>query len=596
MAPSKNDSTDFDIDVEALNKKYAAERDKRLRTVGVDPYPELKDKFAHFDRDPYAYPDFVRTAVSEEVDVLIIGGGIAGLMMAARLREKHVRSLRIIEKGGDFGGTWYWNRYPGAACDVESYIYMPLLEETGYIPTEKYAKATEIQAYLKTLGEQYDLKRAALFQTRVTELRWIEASRRWMVQTDRQDAIAARFVVSCTGFLSNPKLPKIPGVESFAGHSFHTSRWDYGYTGGDQQSEALTGLKDKTVGIIGTGSTAIQAVPQLAKWAKLLYVLQRTPSSIDPRGNRPTDSEWVKTLKPGWQRARSDNFTSIMSGGRDADMIQDSWTDIMRHIPVPAGGESDPATIKEMQLAGMKKMELNRRNIERLISDKRIADALKPYYNYFCKRPGFSDLYLHAFNRPNVALLDTDGEGVQRITPRGFVVRGEEYAADCIIYATGFDFLVDYTREAGLEAYGRSGVALSEHWKQGPRTLFGMMTDEFPNLFFIRVAQAGASFNYTQTVEEQSRYIAWIIGCNTAAVLEPTREAVDGWVAEIVAKAGPRQAMLASCTPSYYNYEGNPQRKLFSVLNELHGDGPLPYFKMLRALQEGGEMRGLERL
>jgi cyclohexanone monooxygenase len=588
---------EFEIDVEALRRKYAEERAKRLPRAQYQFYPELKGKFADFDHDPYADAGFTRMAIVEDVDALVIGGGIAGLAMASRLREKGIRNLRIIEKGGDFGGTWYWNRYPGAACDVESYIYLPMLEETGYIPTEKYAKATEIQAYLLRLAGHFELDSAALFQTTVTELRWNEERKRWLVRTSRGDEISARFVISCAGFLSNPKLPKIPGIETFKGHSFHTSRWDYAYTGGNQASGEMPALHDKTLAIIGTGSTAIQSIPHLARWAKRLYVFQRTPSSIDPRGNRPTSPAWAKALKPGWQRARSDNFTSIMSGGREPeDLVNDSWTDILRHIPVPAGGATDPATLKEMQLAGLKKMEMTRRRIERAIGNKQTALALKPWYDYFCKRPGFSDEYLEAFNRPNVALIDTDGQGVERITPSGVVVQGKEYAVDGIVYATGFDFLMEFTREAGLEAYGRGGVKLSEHWKEGPRTLFGMQTDHFPNLFFIRVAQAGASFNYTQTVEEQSAYISHVINhcmSSGAAVVEAWSAAVDDWVAEVVAKAGPRQTMLQACTPSYYNYDGSPERARFSLLNELYGDGPLPYFRMLRQMRQAADLKGL---
>jgi cyclohexanone monooxygenase len=285
-----------------------------------------------------------------------------------------------------------------------------------------------------------------------------------------------------------------------------------------------------------------------------------------------------------------------MAGGREADMVQDSWTNIIRHIPVPAGGTSDPAGIAEMQIAGLKKMEQTRRHIAAAIKDKATAEALLPWYDYFCKRPGFSDEFLESFNRPNVTLVNTDGQGVEKITPSGVVVKGKEYPVDCIVYATGFDFLNEYTQEAGLEAYGRGGIALSEHWKEGPRTLYGMQTDRFPNLLFVRIAQAGASFNYTQAVEEQCAYISYVIDrCrnSNAASVEVTSQAVDEWVEEIIAKSGPRQAMLANCTPSYYNYEGE-KRPRFSLLNELHGDGPMPYFHRLRAVRESGDLKGVE--
>jgi cyclohexanone monooxygenase len=588
---------DIEIDVDAVQRKYALERAKRLRSITRDPYPELKGKFADFDHDPHVSPGFNREPVVELVDVVVVGGGLAGLMTGVRLRQQGVKDLRMIDKGGDFGGTWYWNRYPGAACDIESYIYLPLLEETGYVPTEKYAKAAEIHAYLKELAKRYDLYSGALFQTSVTELRWNEKDGRWIVTTDRKDKISARFVVVCSGLLSNPKLPKIPGIETFEGHSFHTSRWDYAYTGGDQNGN-LTALSDKSVAIIGTGSTAIQATPHLGRSAKHLFVFQRTPSSIDPRGNVPTDPAWAKTLAPGWQRARSDNFNSIMSGVQEpVDMVQDGWTDILRSVPVPAGTDPNAApSAEELHVAQMKRMELTRQRIGHAVKDRATAEALKPWYAYFCKRPCFSDDYLETFNRANVTLVDTDGSGVERIASGGVVVKGREYPVDCIVYATGFDFLSEFTRETGLEAYGRGGLPLSEHWKEGPRTLFAMQTDRFPNFFFMRLAQAGGSFNYTSVAAEQSAHIAYTIKrCleQDGARVEPTREAVDAWVELVVAKAAPRQLMLKTCPPSYYNYELNPERERFAALSDLCGEGPLTYFGRLRKFRDEGRLEGL---
>jgi cyclohexanone monooxygenase len=588
---------DIEIDVEAVQRKYEVERAKRLRGISYDRYPELKGKFANFDRDPYADPGFTRDPVVEKVDVLVVGGGLAGLMTGVRLRQQGVRNLRMLDKGGDFGGTWYWNRYPGAACDIESYIYLPLLEETGYIPTEKYAKAAEIRAYLKELAKRYGLYSGALFQTTATGLRWNEEDGRWLVETDRKDRIFARFVVVCSGLLSNPKLPKIPGIDSFQGHSFHTSRWDYHYTGGDQHGN-LTGLADKNVAIIGTGSTAIQATPHLGRSAKHLFVFQRTPSSIDPRGNAPTDPSWAGGLRTGWQRARSDNFNSIMSGVQEPiDMVHDGWTDILRSVPVPAGTDPGAApTAEALQIAQLKRMELTRRRIGHAVRHAATAEALKPWYAYFCKRPCFSDEYLETFNRPNVTLVDTDGSGVERITQNGLVVKGREYPVDCIIYATGFDFLSEFTRETGLEIYGRGALPLSDHWKEGPRTLFAMQTDKFPNFFFMRLAQAGGSFNYTSVADEQSSHIAYTIGrCleRNFVRVEPMREAVDAWVDIVVAKAAPRQLMLKTCTPSYYNYELNPELQRFAALSDLCGEGPLTYFRRLRKFREDGRLEGL---
>ena len=564
MAP--NTANEIGVDVAALRKRYSEEREKRVqaRAAAQAAQPELKGRFSGLDRDYYADPSFTRPRVVAETEAVVIGAGLGGLMVSARLRQRGVRDLRVIDKAGDFGGTWYWNRYPGAFCDVESYIYLPLLEETGYMPAERYSKASEIRGYLQNLAERFDLYPSALLQTGVVDLRWNAERRRWMVRTNRDDEIAARFVVSCTGVLSNPKLPNIPGIETFAGRSFHTSRWDYAYTGGDENGN-LTGFGNQRVGVIGTGATAIQVVPKVAAWAKELYVFQRTPSSVDERGNRPTDPAWFKSLTRGWQRERIENFSSWLSGNREpVDLVQDGWTDIVRHVAPPAGGEPpDPA---ELELAGFRKMEMARLRIDRLVKDKATAEALKPYYHYFCKRPGFHDEYLSAFNAPNVTLVDTQGRGVERITPAGAVVNGREYPLDCLVYATGFDFLTDQTREAGFDVHGREGLALSQHWRDGPRTLYAVQTDRFPNLFFIRLSQAGNSPNFTHLVSEQSDYIAHIIGKTRAAgaaTIEATAEAVDAWVEEVIEKAAPRRAFLATCTPGQYNHEGDPSKERF---------------------------------
>lgn len=596
MALDDYPADEIKIDVAALRARYTEERDKRVRAraAAQAEQPELKGRFSQLDRDFYADPSSTRPRIVEETEALVIGGGLAGIMVSTRLRRQGVKDLRVIEKAGNFGGTWYWNRFPGAFCDVESYIYLPLLEETGYMPAHRYSMASEIRGYLQKLAERFDLNASALFQTTVVGLRWNEARKRWIVRTNRDDEIAARFVVSCTGVLSNPKLPNIPGIETFAGHSFHTSRWDYAYSGGDENGN-LTGIRNKRVGIVGTGATAIQVVPKVAAWAKELYVFQRTPSSVDERGNRHTDPEWFKSLARGWQRERVENFSSLLSGHPEpVDLIQDGWTDIVRHVAPPAGDE--PPDQAQLELAGFRKMEMVRRRIDQLVKDKATAESLKPYYHYFCKRPGFHDEYLSAFNEPNVTLVDTQGRGVERITPTGAVVNGREYPLDCMIYATGFDFLTDQTREAGFDIHGRDGLALSDHWRAGPRTLYAVQTDRFPNLFFIRLSQAGNSPNFTHLVGEQSDYIAHIIGkaCEAGATtVEATPEAVDAWVNDVIEKAAPRRAFLATCTPGQYNHEGDPSKERFAVLNELYGDGPIAYFKILRALQTHDELQGL---
>jgi cyclohexanone monooxygenase len=572
-----------------MRQKYAEERAKRLRSDTTSQFQELEGAFSDFARDPNADPAFTRDPLKEDVDVVIVGGGFAGLLTGARLREKGIQSLRIVEKGADFGGTWYWNRYPGAACDVESYIYLPLLEETGYVPTEKYTRGPEIYAYCRMLAKRFDLYRSALFQTEAHAVHWNEQRKRWTVSTSRGDALQSRFIVSCTGILSTPKLPGIPGIETFQARTFHSSRWDYDYTGGDERGN-MTRLEDKVVGIIGTGSSGIQVIPRLGASAAHLYVFQRTPSSVDPRGNKPTDTQWFKSLAPGWQTTRMQNFTVLTSGGSaDVDLVDDGWTDIVRGLAPPGLGDGmfDPT---ELEVAQLKKMELARRRVAEIVADPVTAEALKPYYHYFCKRPGFHDEYLQTFNRPNVTLVDTKGKGVERITRNGAVVAGREFTLDCLIFATGFEYLANYTREFGIDVVGPSGRRLSEHWREGARTLYGVQTDGFPNFFLVSLVQAGAAINYMMTASAQVKHIAHVIDqCRQGGIetIQPTREAVSGWVGEIIDAAKGRRAFLDKCTPGYYNFEGKTSQSF--GLNEFYLGPPLEYIARLARWQgEGG--------
>ena len=409
MSDSKTSSTTngiegFEFDPDSLREKYREERDRRLRSDGNQQFVEVKGDFSRYVDDPYVDPGFTREPINDEVEVLIIGGGFGGLLAGARLREAGVESIRVIEKGGDFGGTWYWNRYPGAQCDIESYIYLPLLEETGYIPKEKYSYAPEILEHSRRIAQKFDLYRDVCFQTQIKELRWSDEECRWTIITDRGDHMRSRFVVMSNGPLNRPKLPGIPGVGTYKGHTFHTSRWDYGYTGGDTTGN-LHKLSDKRVAVIGTGATAVQCVPYLAKDAQHLYVFQRTPSSVDERGNRPTDPEWVKTLTPGWQKRRMDNFNVLVSGGhQEEDLVHDGWTDIIRSLGAAAvlPTQADSATAAEemarmMELADFRKMNQIRERVDKIVKDKKAAEALKPWYRQFCKRPTFNDEYLPAF-------------------------------------------------------------------------------------------------------------------------------------------------------------------------------------------------------
>ncbi len=588
---------DLGFDPDALRDKYRQERDKRLRDEGNDQYVEVAGPFARYLDDPYV-ERAPREPLFDEVEVVVIGGGFGGLLAGARLREAGVEDIRVIEKGGDFGGTWYWNRYPGAQCDIESYIYLPLLEEVGYVPKEKYSFAPEILAHARAIGEKYRLYDNACFQTEVTAMRWDDETKRWIVETNRGDAMRARFVAMSNGPLNRPKLPGIEGVATFEGHTFHTSRWDYAYTGGDSNGN-LTGLKGKRIGIIGTGATAVQCVPHLAEHADALFVFQRTPSSIDVRGNKPTDTDWAASLEPGWQQKRMTNFNVLVTGGQqDEDLVSDGWTDIIRNLAFVGRGEnaSPEEAAARVELADFRKMEQIRGRVDSVVEDAATAAALKPWYRQFCKRPCFHDDYLRAFNRDNVTLVDTEGKGVDRITEAGVVANGEEYALDCLIFATGFEVGTAYTRRAGYDIAGRDGLQLSEKWAEGLRTLHGFQTRGFPNCFFMGVTQGGFTANFPHMLNEQSLHIAYLIDQvreGNATCIEPSEEGENGWVDTIKQLAVFNRKFLEDCTPGYYNNEGKPGQGN-SLIGSQYGAGPEAFFHLLRDWRAAGTLEGVE--
>ena len=592
-------TTDLGFNPEELRAKYRDERDKRLRADGNDQYFEVTGDFSHYVDDPYVDAPLAREPIFDDVDVIVVGGGFGGLLTGARLTEAGMGRIRIIEKGGDFGGTWYWNRYPGAACDVESYVYLPLCEELNFVPKEKYTHAPEILAHSRAIGEKFNLYDYACFQTEVEGMRWSEEDQRWTVTTNRGDSMTAKYVCMANGPLNRPKLPGIKGIDRYQGHTFHTSRWDYAYTGGGPEGN-LTGLADKRVGVIGTGATAIQCVPHLARSAKELYVFQRTPSSVDVRANRPTDPEWAASLEPGWQQARMNNFNTLVSGGfADEDLVNDGWTEIIRNLASMVnfrGQKLSPAEIAEkMELADFQKMEQIRNRAEELVNDPATAESLKPYYRQFCKRPCFNDEYLPAFNRPNVHLIDTDGRGIDEITESGIVANGEQFDLDCIIFATGFEVGTDYTRRSGYDLIGRNGISLKDKWSQGISTLHGLQTNGFPNCFIIHTAQAGFTVSFPHAMNEQAKHIAYILNeCKkaNANVVEVTEEAEQAWVEHIIGMSRLSESYQAECTPGYYNNEGKPNP--VSVQNGAYGGGPTRFFKVVEAWREEGSMQGLE--
>jgi cation diffusion facilitator CzcD-associated flavoprotein CzcO len=599
MSDSALNDEALGFDPDELRQKYQVERDKRIRPEGSEQYTEVAGDFSQYIDDPYIDVTQKRAPLNDEIDVAIIGGGFGGLITAARFSERGINNIRVIEKGGDFGGTWYWNRYPGAACDTESYIYLPLLEELGFVPKEKYTHAPEILQHCRNIAEHYNLYDRACLQTEVNKLEWDELSKRWIVSTNQGDAMRARFVVMSNGPMNRPKLPGIKGIGDYQGHTFHTSRWDYNYTGGSSEGE-LSNLKDKRVAVIGTGATAVQCVPHVGASAKNLYVFQRTPSSVDVRANRPTDQAWAASLKQGWQKERMENFNILCSGGIvEEDLVKDGWTEIIRNLVSMANYRGKDTNWDEvpkmMELADFKKMEQIRARAEEIVADPVTAEALKPYYRQFCKRPCFHDAYLQTFNLDNVQLVDTNGIGVDSITPNGVVANGKEYPVDCIIFATGFEVGTDYTRRAGYDVIGKDNLSLSQKWSDGMRTLHGIHTHGFPNLFIISNSQSGFTTNFPHSMDETACHIGYILNrCleENISTVEVSETAEDAWVEEIIAVSRYNDEFQAMCTPGYYNNEGQPNPK--SVQNGPYGKGSRPYFKITKAWRDEGTMQGLD--
>ncbi|MDT7620030.1 MAG: hypothetical protein QOF99_931 [Pseudonocardiales bacterium] len=572
-------------DREHLEAKYRAERDKRVRPEGNAQYIPVEGVFSQFSDDPYADGPEPRPVSTDLVDVVVVGGGFAGLLTSVELRRAGVDSFRVIEKGADFGGTWYWNRYPGIACDCESYIYLPFLEELGYVPTEKYARGAEIAAHLCVVARKYDLYENALFQTQVTDIRWSDTDARWVVSTDRGDAIRARFVVLGSGPLNRPKLPGIPGIADFAGRQFHSSRWDYDYTGGDPTG-GMVKLADKRVAIVGTGASGVQIVPHVARDAEHLYVVQRTPPIVDSRDNAPTDHDWFARQAAGWQRRRMENFDAILAGvPQDADLIGDRWTTIWgggAEARATGSPEAAAAALAEVDFAQLERI---RARVDEQVHDPRYAAALKPYYGRFCKRPCFSDDYLPTFNRTNVTLIDTQGRGLDRITSTGIVFDGTEYEVDLIVHATGFEFGVAATRSGGFEVHGRTGTTLSEHRAEGVRSLHGIHANGFPNLFVIGgLHHAAVSINQPLVFGDQGRHVALLIkdltgrGVRTAEVRP---EAEKTWGEVIATRSTYSVDASRGCTPGAYNNENTFDKAQPSVFATAFGGGPLEYAALL---------------
>ncbi|MBC2667664.1 flavin-containing monooxygenase [Novosphingobium piscinae] len=592
------------LDIPAIRERYRIEKERRLRKEGQGQYVRLGDGgTGDYAVDPYT-PVAPRAALDEELDVLVLGAGWGGIKAAYYLTKEGVTNFRNVDSAGDFGGVWYWNKYPGVQCDNDAYCYLPLLEEMGFLPSKKFADGDEIQAYARSIAERFGFADRALLHTQATSFRWDEGLRRWIVTTNRGDTLRPRFVIVAPGVLNMPKLPAIKGIDSFKGKLFHTSRWDYGYTGGAPGDPTLDKLADKRVAIVGTGATAIQAVPHLARHAGHLYVIQRTPSTVDERPNPPTDPDWAAKLEPGWQAKRIANFhrgaQEVFQFGEE-DLICDIWTEVNRNLAAQIAAEGREISLEEYmarrEIMDFQVMERLRARCEELIDDPRTAEALKPWYHHMCKRPLSSNDYYPAFNRPNVTLIDvSDTQGIQELTERGFIANGEEHPVDCVIFASGFEVTSDLDRRWGIAQFeGAEGLSIYDHWRDGPLTFHGITTHGFPNMAFIGYIQGGINSSVTEHFGRQGAHAAWIFAqCLQRGVtrVEPTREAMDGYVATYTAIKPDVSALQQRCPPGYFNNEGeaNPKWALFPGW----GYGWDNFEAMLAEWRAKGDMAGMD--
>ena len=589
------------VDINAFRQRYADERNKRLeKNIGLGQFIELTGQYSHFGEDPNVDPGFTRDPIEDVSDAIVIGAGFGGILACARMAEAGLEKIRIVDNGGDFGGTWYWNHYPGARCDIESYIYMPMIEEVDFMPSEKYSKATEIQSLAFKLVEKYQLREHALFQTSVTSAEWSEEDQAWRIGTDRGDTLKAKYLVSATGIFPKPKLANTPGLDSFKGHMFHTSRWDYEYTGGDIDG-GLTGLNDKRVAIIGTGCTAIQAVPHLAEHAQHLFVVQRTPSVVLPRDNRPTDKDWAASLEPGWREARKVNFIESIAGVSQQDEVADGWTELAGKAgPLAPVKMPDDFVITEQMLEAAELMDYQamdevHQRIDSIVEDRETADRLKPYFRMNCKRPTFSDDYLPAFNRSNVTLIDTDGAGVERFTEKGVVCNGQEYEVDCVIFSTGFEVGTSYESRSGFDVIGQNSRALSEKWHDGYRTLYGLMVEGFPNFFPVGIHGLGVASNFMHTIEDVALSIGRVVAeteSQQAKSFSVKKDAEEHWC-QVLADAEAGTEFLSACIPGYYNNQGTLESASQGLFSGSYGAGPLDYMQQTSEWRNASSLTGL---
>lgn len=638
-----NGHSDTQAYAQQVQAKYQAERDKRMRPEFDSQFVKLhtSEKYKHFTDDPWLPEDGsvrgirLRENESPHFKFVVKGAGLGGLLYAARLVEQgyNPEDFAFIDYAGGFGGTWYWNRYPGLMCDIASEVYLPLLEETGYMPKHKYSYGQEIREHAERIAERYGFGNRGILRATVGAISWNDDSSLWEIsvsqeQGPRQGADANKvlaqvtgdYVISMSGILNYPKLPVLQGLDDFQGHQFHTSRWDYTYTGGSQEQPDMINLKDKSVGIVGTGATAIQTFPQIAKWAKQVYLFQRTPSSVDIRDQRPTDPIEFKraSSKPGWQRERMDNLAAFMMNDPnkpDVNVVDDGWSRNPSYRALIGGPNNidptEPETIaeyiKSLHADDFARQERIRSRVDDIVKDSDTAQRLKAWYPGWCKRPCFHDDYLPAFNQPNVQLVDTEGRGIDRMRRNGAVVAGKEYPVDVLIWGTGYVVSSGSPSDKGsMTVRGRHGKLMSQKWEDGVATLHGVVTRDFPNFFF-PFTQCGVTGNNTHNYQATSDHTAYLIAeaerqhPGKKVLIEPTHEAEEAWAMRVVGNAA-AFAGVEGCTPGYINAEGKADKireaplevQMKAARASPWGQGILDYQRITTEWRESGSFEGVD--
>jgi len=520
-----------------------------------------------------------------EVDVVVVGAGFAGLYMLHALRQQG-RTVQVFEAGGDVGGTWYWNRYPGARCDIESMEYSFGFDDAlqqDWEWTERYAPQGEILEYASHVADRFDLRRDIAFETRVTSATFDDTTSAWTVRTDAGDEVVAQFVVMATGCLSSTNIPDIPGADTFAGPTFHTGRWPH----------EPVDFSGQRVGVIGTGSSAIQSIPIIAEQAAELTVFQRTPSFTVPAWNQPLDPVEVKEIKAEYAELRAANREMATGFGARLEHADRSALEVSEDERreeyerrweqggLPFLGAYTDLLIDKT--ANDTAAEFLREKLSEIVEDPETARRLMPDQVVGCKRLCVDTGYWATFNRPNVHLVDLRETPIEAITRAGVRTTDADHELDVLVYATGFDAMTGALLR--IDIRGRGGLPLADAWAAGPRTYLGLGVAGFPNLFTI--TGPGSPSVLTNMIVSIEQHVEWIAAClayleeHGHRAIEATEDAQDAWVDYVNLVAG--FTLFPTCNSWYLGANVPGKTRVFMPL-----PGFPPYAERCAAVAAAG--------